>query len=649
MKKAARIVVGWLFLTAIPWMALGCSSGSITGGDSGADVGGDLDDGSPGDAPADAGGDTGGDTGVDAGGDAGADAGGDTGVDAGGDAGDPCQGVTCSGHGTCQVRGGQAACDCENGYHPQGLSCVSDSIVEPDDPGPADVQVAVDSRQGHPISPDIYGHNDIGSSIFDGPGAPRLARQGGNRLSAYNWENNLSHAGTDWNNQNDNYMVMNLPANRQGVPGEAVRVATERAFEKGADMIVTVQMLGYVATGSSNGDVSGTPNYLDVLFDPVQFEKGSPFSLQPAPDDGVVYMDEFVNFVESTFPDAHLPGAPNVIYELDNEPGLWSSTHVRIHPSPVTYAEMQTKSVALASAIKDLSPRAPVFGPVCYGWGEFVDLQGAPDAGGRDYLEFYLDVMAAASSQQGRRLLDALDVHWYPEAQGGGVRITEDNNGDAVVAARLQAPRSLWDADYTEDSWITQWSTQGPIRLIPRLAEKIAAHYPGTGLAITEYWYGGGNHISGALAEADVLGIFGREGVWAAALWPMSGNLAFVHAGFAMFLSYDGAGGRFGDTSILTTLADPQRTAEVERASAYASLDAGHPERLVLVVINKTAAALKTCFRVTHSLRFGTAQVYRLTSASATPVRAADIPITLTNAFCDTLPARSVTTLVLVP
>jgi hypothetical protein len=40
---------------------------------------------------------------------------------------DPCQGVTCSGQGTCSVSGGNAACTCNTGYHAVGLTCVQDS------------------------------------------------------------------------------------------------------------------------------------------------------------------------------------------------------------------------------------------------------------------------------------------------------------------------------------------------------------------------------------------------------------------------------------------------------------------------------------------------------------------------------------------
>src|SRR5207248_3491464 len=118
----------------------------------------------------------------------------------------------------------------------------------------------------------------------------------------------------------------------------------------------------------------------------------------------------------------------------------------------------------------------------------------------RDFLDFYLKEMKSAEERAGRRLLDVLDVHWYPEAQGGGVRITEKSAAPEVAAARVQAPRSLFDPSYTETSWITEKSLHEPIQLMPRLKKLIDASYPGTKLAIMEYNYGSGNDISGAVA-----------------------------------------------------------------------------------------------------------------------------------------------------
>jgi O-glycosyl hydrolase len=194
-----------------------------------------------------------------------------------------------------------------------------------------------------------------------------------------------------------------------------------------------------------------------------------------------------------------------------------------------------------------------------------------------------------------------------------------------------------------ESSWITQCCSGGAIRLIPRLKDKITAHYPGTLLAVTEYNYGAGGHISGGIAQADVLAIFGREGVFAANMWPLSGNNDFIHGAFEMFRNYDGANGSFGDTSIRATNTD------VASASVYASVNAGDANRMVVVVINKLDSVQTAGITVVHSTQFHTAQVYELTSASSQPQRRTDISIAGGNAFQYSMPANSVTTLVLLP
>jgi Glycoside hydrolase family 44 len=509
--------------------------------------------------------------------------------------------------------------------------------ITPGDPGTSDIQFEVDtSADVHPISPYIYGTNQP-----DWNGGARnltLSRAGGNRWTAYNWENNASNAGTDWNNQSDGYL------GGGDTPGEAVRSRVEEAHQAGASMLVTIPIQGYVAADKNgNGDVNQTPNYLQARFNPTLPAKGSAFSTSPNLNDDVVYQDEFVSFLEQAFPNARTDPSRTIFYSLDNEPDLWTHTHPRIQPQAVGYDELADKCIAFADAIKGVAPEAKVFGPVNYGWAGFVNLQDAPDANNRDFLEFFLERMQSAETTHGKRLLDVLDVHWYPEAQGDGIRITEDSTSSGVVEARVQAPRSLWDSSYTEDSWISEWSTQGPIRLIPRLKEKIAAKYPGTKLSISEYYYGAGEHISSALAHADALGVFGREDLFAASLWELGSNQSYAYAGFAMFRSFDGATGSFGDTSVRLDNSDPVAS------SAYASTDAASADRVVIVVINKTGGSMTAGITVAHSVALSQAQVYQLTQASATPSHAADIQAVATNAFSYEMPPMSVSTLVFRP
>ena len=53
---------------------------------------------------------------------------------------EPCDGVTCSNHGTCWDDGRNAECRCNSGFHPEGLDCVANSAD-----GDADSDADVDS------------------------------------------------------------------------------------------------------------------------------------------------------------------------------------------------------------------------------------------------------------------------------------------------------------------------------------------------------------------------------------------------------------------------------------------------------------------------------------------------------------------------
>jgi mannan endo-1,4-beta-mannosidase len=140
-----------------------------------------------------------------------------------------------------------------------------------------------------------------------------------------------------------------------------------------------------------------------------------------------------------------------------------------------------------------------------------------------------------------------------------------------------------------------------------------------------------------------VLGIFGREGVFAANLWRLASNNSFLYGAFEIYRNYDGADGSFGNTSIRAANSD------IVNASVYASVDTGTPGRMVIVCINKSDSAQTAGIAVTHTVQFNKAEVYQLTSANSTPQRQADIDITLTNAFQYNMPANSISTLVLLP
>jgi hypothetical protein len=502
----------------------------------------------------------------------------------------------------------------------------------------ADVHFTVNTSSPKAISPYIYGTQAF-SSFANYTNVP-LTRIGGNRLTAYNWENNASNAGSDWSYQNDGSM------SNSSTPGAALRPDITAAQNNNAAIVLTVPMNGYVSADKSpGGDVRNSgANYLSTRFKVELPAKGSAFTLTPSTSDAYVYQDEFVNWVNQSFPGAQNPAHP-VFYCLDNEPDLWSSTHAEVHPAAVTYAEMISKSTAYATAIKNVSPSTMIFGPVNYGWQGYVNLQNAPDAAGRDFLNFYLSQMKAASTTAGKRLVDVLDLHWYPEAYGGGQRITVADASAAVAAARIQAPRSLWDSTYVENSWIVNSLGGAAVNLLPRIQGKINANDPGMKIAITEYNYGGGGDISGGIAQADVLGIFGKQGVYAAAEWPLNSDETYIGAAFRMYRNFDGHNSTFGDTSVTAS------TDNVANSSIYASTDSTDSSRMVLVAINKTSGNLNAIIPLPtapNGRPFKEADIYDLVAGNATPQFVGKVAITNPANFSYNMPGNSVNTIVLI-
>ena len=448
--------------------------------------------------------------------------------------------------------------------------------------------ITVDIKaERHTISPYIYGIND--NDGFDGVTATAI-RQGGNRYTAYNWENNFSNAGSDWYHYSDTYL------SSSDIPADMANRLMEKAASNNIPYrILTLQMAGFVSA-DNNRAVSESETAPSSRWIPVQFVKGGSFSIMPDLNDGIVYMDEYVNHLVQKYGNA-ASGAGINGYLLDNEPALWSYTHPRVFPQKLPVTELINRSIELSKAVKAVDASCEIFGPVLYGFSAYHSLQEAPDwnviktnKGYRWFLDAYLDEMRKAESAGNKRLLDALDVHYYSEAKGL-CRITDCTNQSHTEChiARMQAPRTLWENGYYENSWIAQWN-KSFLPILPNIKRSIDNYYPDTKLAITEYGFGGDTHISGAIAQADVLGIFGREGVYLTALWH-SANNSFPNAAINLYTNYDGKGSAFGSIGVKTEIAVQERGLESnsnnELSTVYASLN-NDESKLTVIVTNKS-------------------------------------------------------------
>ena len=178
------------------------------------------------------------------------------------------------------------------------------------------------------------------------------------------------------------------------------------------------------------------------------------------------------------------------------------------------------------------------------------------------------------------------------------------------------------------------------IALIPAMRASIATHYPGTKLAFTEFNYGGEGHISGGIAIADVLGIFGREGVYMGTYW---GEIdGYISSAYRIFRNYDGMKSAFGDINVRATSSD------IATSTIYGARRSADESKLDLVVMNKSLdRPVAGSYTVAGADRYSRAKVYAF-DASSTEIRLVDSITSIAgNSFTYTLPPLTVAHIVL--
>lgn len=534
---------------------------------------------------------------------------------------------------------------------------------------PASLALAVDVGAGRKsISPYIYGLNFAKEAFANEIDLP-VRRWGGNHTTRYNWQGSFINHGSDW------FFHNNVSYDPYTGNTETADQWVQQNKATGAESLISVPIMGYVAKdGDPNtcgfkvstygaqdavDSADGYPNCGNGL------AGGAPITGNPLDTSLAVtpaFVGDWVNHLKATHGAANSGGVK--LYALDNEPELWSETHRDAHPSAQTYDELLTRSLAYGAALKAADPGAQVFGYASFGWTGFwysrYDTETAAQNGytyfpdyatyGNQYqVEWYLRQMRNYEQTNGTRLLDYLDLHFYPQ---NGVDLS--TAGDAAnQALRLRSVRALWDPTYRDESWIggndqpVDWRY---VRLIPRMRDWVNADYPGTRLAITEYNWGGLETINGALAQADILGVFGREGLDFATLWNYpDATLGYDHFetlpgayAFRIYRNYDGGGGKFGEMSVSASSADQSQLA------IYAAQRFGDGA-LTLVVINKTAGALTGDVSLAGFTPAAAAEVYGYSNANLNAiVREANQPVGA-GGFSASFPANSITLIVIPP
>ena len=516
----------------------------------------------------------------------------------------------------------------------------------------AAVAVAVDpNADRQTVSPLIYGMNYGTAAQMSKLKVP-VRRWGGNSTTRYNWETDTNNSASDW--FFTNYAGSANPANLPN--GSAADVFVDEIRAAGGEALVTVPLIGWTPVDRVRRWGFSVAKYGSQQ----QTEcsaTGNASWCNPDAGNGVKPNGQNVTgndptdtskAIDATFVTrwmAHLAGRTGTaaaggvrLWNLDNEPALWNSTHRDVHPAGTAYDELWSKTATIGAAVKAQDPGALLFGPVAWGWCEYF-YQGVDGCGpgsdraahgNEDWIPWYLDQAKAWEVAHGTRLLDYLDVHYYPQASG--VALTSDESS-ATAALRLRTLKSLYDPTYLDESWIGTDVGQA-VYLIPRMKAWIAAHYPGTKFSISEYNWGSDDGISGALAQAEALAIFAREGVDLATRWVAPAEGTRTEDAFLLYRNYDGAGAQVAGDSVRAT------SANVDLVGAYAERGGPGGMTLYLLLFNKDTATQTVNATVAGGLT-GTAALWRFSGAARLAAAGSAVPSggTLTLA----LPARSAT------
>jgi hypothetical protein len=476
---------------------------------------------------------------------------------------------------------------------------------EPEDTQPENGTVLVDpDADRRPVSPLVYGIN-TGDAAGQGKMRYPVRRWGGNHTSRYAWDVDTTNRGVDWYFEN----VPEKNDHPEELPhGSAADRFVDETYERGGEPLVTLPMIGWVAKDrqlrwgfsvQKYGRQQGTDCGSGRCDAGNGRRSSGGFITNNDPTDtskpiGPEYIVDWKKHMEERTGSAAEGGVR--FFALDNELTLWPETHRDIHPGKVTYDEIWEKTQAFGGALKAQDPGAETFGPIAWGWCAYFGSSGectdGPDRQAHgDFIPWYLTQLCDYRREHDVQLVDYLTVHYYP--QSGVYRASSESA--SVQDKRLRSVKSLYDGGYTDESWINQ-----PIALVPRLKRWVDDYCPGMKTAITEYNFGGEDSWSGAMAQAEAMAIFGREGLDLATRWSMPIAGRRVEDAFALYRNYDGAGSSVAGDTVRA------RSFDDDAVASYAIRDR---KTLYLLLFNKQSGARTINAKIAGGLS-GSAKVF---------------------------------------
>jgi hypothetical protein len=400
-----------------------------------------------------------------------------------------------------------------------------------------DVTIQVNANEGKlTVSPYLYGRNNNFSDVFGTATTAanitlykdaglRFAREnGGNNATKYNWRRKIS-SHPDWYN---NVYSHDWDYASQTIQTSIPSMQTMWAF----------QLIGKAAANKTN-------NFNDYAYNSSQWWSGCSQNLAGG---GQVNTSGGSKALIEGNPDLYLMSWPtdsttgiidhwfgagglglnknNFLYwSMDNEPEIWSGTHDDVMPTQLAASAFVDKYLEVAKKARLKFPEIKLTGPVSanewqwYKWGsESISINGKYYS----WLEYFIKRVADEQKATGIRLLDVLDIHWYPTESADTTvlqlhRIFYDKTYVYPGANGIKSINGGWETAQTKE-YIFQ-------RINDWLTTYFGANH-GITLGLSECAFNSSNPNITSVLYASILGTFADNGVeffspwtWQTGMW----------------------------------------------------------------------------------------------------------------------------------
>jgi hypothetical protein len=267
---------------------------------------------------------------------------------------------------------------------------------------------------------------------------------------------------------------------------------------------------------------------------------------------------------------------PNLVlyWNMDNEPEIWSDTHDDMCPRQPPVEDFMRAYCDAAAKARARFPRIKLAGPVAANeWQWYNWNNNRIQADGRYYtwLEYFIKRIAEEQRAGGVRLLDVLDIHFYPG---------ETNAADIVQLHRVWFDETY---DYPGANGVRRLGASGYdvgitkeyiFARCRRWLDEYLGPDHGVTFGVTEMGIKGDNPNVTAVWYASTLGVFADEGVELFTPWSWKTGMWEVLHLFS----------RYNQATRVQAASDRE-----ELVSAYASVSAD-ANAMTIMVVNRSSA-----------------------------------------------------------